>query len=356
MAYQIIDIFDDGAQYDKSRLLTNSSRITAIKNPYIGNKRKILYHIYDQIQKNNIKYDTVLDPFSGSAACSMIFKSMGKTVHACDILKSSYNFAAAFVQNNTTILSQDEKTKIIKDVKVDGYIYNKYPQFYQKNQADVLQGIRNNIINKWGSLSDQQSINKYSIAMANLQLYIMQRSVVGRLSNGQVISKTSFRKKHHMNSGRQISGKNIYYYNFNDPSFNSLSKAYNQDAFSFLDKKIQAQLIYIDPPYGGSQSDYTAMYNFFEDIVNKTNTYNQNTENKKFARKRQYEENFIQLLKKSSYVKNWAISYNQSSWADIEKLKKCIGKFKKNIKVVQIQYAYKQRKNRDGIQYLILAK
>ena len=263
----MIDIFQKQQTFNKSALLLNIDRITAIKNPYIGNKRKLLYDIYSQIEKEKVKYNTVLDPFSGSAACSMMFKSMGKIVHSNDILQSSHNYSSAFVMNNNITLSQQDKDYICNNkINVQGLIYKKYSQIFEKEQADQIQRIRMNIWSRWGFLSDSVSFFKHHIAMANLQLYIMQRSVVGRLSSGQVMSKIDFRKNHHMNAGRQIAGKNIYHYNFNDPSFSGECVAYNQDAIQFLSRKIDAQLIYIDPPYGGSSSDYSTMYNFFEDL------------------------------------------------------------------------------------------
>ena len=93
--------------------------------------------------------------------------------------------------------------------------------------------------------------------------------------------------------------------------------------------------------------------NYKKEVKQKKQKFEKNSS--KFINKKQYQNNFIQLLDKSNYVKNLVINYNQSSWSDINKVKECVGKFKKNIKVIDIAYAYKQRKVRTGTEYLIIA-
>lgn len=342
----MIDIFtQNNYEQDLNRSI---DLIQSIKNPYIGSKRKILYSIYKNIIQNDIKHEKVIDLFSGGSSVGMMFKSMGKQVFSNDILYSSYSYAKTFVENNNVIISEIQKKQLLEDFENKNNIFEKYFDYYEKEQAYEIQKFLHNAQKYKGTI-------KYEICIANLILYLTERSVVGQLNSGQVVSKKQFRKNHHMNKGRTLQAKNIHFYNFNNINYNYNCKAYNLDVFEFLDLNIEADLIYIDPPYGGLQSDYIKMYNIIQDISN--NLQEKNLDNgKRFSSKKQYKQNFQNLLEKVKKYKTLAISYNESSWQNIQTVKQIVEKFKKDIKVIDIEYQYRRRKERTGTEYLILAK
>ena len=84
-------------------------RIEKLPLPYTGNKKKLVYQIAAAINKHHLQFDTILDAFTGSATVAYLFKLMGKKVIANDLLTSSYLNAVAFVENEHTILSDEEK-------------------------------------------------------------------------------------------------------------------------------------------------------------------------------------------------------------------------------------------------------
>ena len=88
-------------------------RVRSIKNPYVGNKSKILYKIINLIEQEGIKYDSVLDLFSGSGCFSLVMKLIGKRVVSNDLLASSYIYTHAFVENNTEELTKKEKEYLL---------------------------------------------------------------------------------------------------------------------------------------------------------------------------------------------------------------------------------------------------
>lgn len=87
--------------------------------PYTGNKKKLIYNIHDILRKHNLKFDTVLDAFSGSATVSFLFKMMGKQVLANDLLTSSYMNAVAFVENPGVKLTDEEKDFLLNNKNPD---------------------------------------------------------------------------------------------------------------------------------------------------------------------------------------------------------------------------------------------
>lgn len=87
--------------------------------PYTGNKKKLIYSIHDVLRKHNLKFETILDAFSGSATISFLFKMMGKQVLANDLLTSSYMNAVAFVENPGIKLTEEEKKFLLNNENPD---------------------------------------------------------------------------------------------------------------------------------------------------------------------------------------------------------------------------------------------
>jgi adenine-specific DNA methylase len=84
-------------------------RIEKLPLPYTGNKKKLLFQLYETLLEHDVQFDSVLDAFSGSAAVTLLFKMMGKRVLANDLLTSSYINSVAFVENPGIKLTEEEK-------------------------------------------------------------------------------------------------------------------------------------------------------------------------------------------------------------------------------------------------------
>ncbi len=107
--------------------------------PYTGNKKKLIYNIHDVLRKKNLKFDTVLDAFSGSATVSFLFKMMGKQVLSNDVLTSSYMNSVAFVENPGIKLSKEEKDFLLNNENPNKgtFVEENYlgTEFRSKNQT-----------------------------------------------------------------------------------------------------------------------------------------------------------------------------------------------------------------------------
>jgi adenine-specific DNA methylase len=84
-------------------------RIEKLPLPYTGNKKKLLFQIYQALIEQKIEFNSVLDAFTGSASVALLFRMMGKKVLANDLLTSSYINAVAFVENPGIKLSDKDK-------------------------------------------------------------------------------------------------------------------------------------------------------------------------------------------------------------------------------------------------------
>ena len=355
---QCIETFD-------SQISCAISQIKWLPNPYVGNKRKLLFTICNEIRKEHIKYDTVLDLFSGSASVSIVMKFLGKKVIANDLLASSCVYAKAFVENNGICLSDDEKKFLIKHQSNNSsdFVQEYYQDRFTRQEAILLDNFSSNILELKNS---HNGILKSFMAIANLQVYIIDHCFVGgRLNRGQILADVDHRIAHNRNT-QYLSGMkfhDICWYTFFCPDNHNVHSVCNLPAIEALDKykNQHIDIAYVDPPYGGDQSDYVHMYKFFEEFYlgrKLSNTDPQIIHAKDFSNSKLYEEHFVAMIQALSYIPVIVLSYNDSSWADIDKVKDIISQFRDTVKVVvseNYKYKYRDVKNRYGKEYIIFA-
>ena len=336
--------------YDKANSLKN------ISNCYTGNKRNLLFHISQFLDKNNIEFKTIFDTFSGSAAVSIYFKIIGKNVISNDILTSSYYNAKALVENSKEILDDKLINFLHENIptNINNWVLDNYSDKFTKTEAIFLDKYRKNI-----DLLE----NEYQIALAfvNIQNYIIDNCFVGgRLNKGQVLAELSHRVSHPRNKGAEMTFISTKLAPI--PSFEGqMTVCLNKDVLNafydvsqFVEKP---DLIYLDPPYGGEQSDYGFMYKFFEEYIYQKpiDELEHLKDSKKFVKAKNYEAYFREVLEQASIYNNILISYNNSSWKDIDFIKSIVADYKDSIIVEEIDFSYKYRKTSTSKEYLILA-
>jgi adenine-specific DNA methylase len=342
----------------EARLAHSVNVVKSITNPYVGNKRKILYWLVNTIEKSGIKYDSVLDLFSGSAVVSMVMKLMNKKVICNDLLYSSYMYSLAFVENNKHALLEDEIEFLLRNnnSSVIPFVQIEYLFRFTKEEAKFLDNFKANV----EELFSYDNI-KRALAFVNMQLYIMEHCFVGgRLNNGQVLAELKHRLQHARNNGQEMNFKNMKWRSLIYPDNVNMNKAYWEDAVDFLPGYLsenKIDLIYIDPPYGDQQSNYAHMFHFFESYLGK-NIDDSTGAAKRFSQSKGYEENFVKIIELTKQVPAIAISYNNSSWENIDKVTDIVKSFRSNVEVHSVNYDYQYRKpeDRKGIEYLILAR
>jgi len=369
-------LFTDDGGFDIVRDdFTRAGQVVSVlkgfKNPYIGNKRKLIPFIIDVIDKYDIEYKTVLDLFSGSAFVSMAFKMFDKKVVSNDILSCSYLNAVAFVQNSDIVLTQDDKEYLFSGKEYDeDFIDDKYLNRLDESEIATISSYYEKAYKKWGHPFDGNI--KSSLAIVYMQNYIIENCFVGgRLNNGQILATYDHRIDHPRNKGYNMffNGRDFSYSDmrWQNPIYTedkNKHESYNMDAIEFLTTiKPNVDLAYIDPPYGGGQSDYGFMYSLFEEMLH-GKEYKKIEEKRfgadRFISKNNYKENFSKLLDASRYIPSIIISYNDTSWGTIEEICEVVKEHRKNVAVEEFDYSYKYRnkKNNDKEtkEYIIVAK
>jgi len=369
-----------------SKAVTTRCKLDLSRNPYMGNKKKILVDfaeiLYNYDLHKVIDGGKVLDVFSGSAFVGYLFKHLGAAVWSNDVLASSFLNSASIIDSNGVAdrvrfdsFISDETNKYEPKIYNAGYVPSRFTEY----EANKLDQFRTNfekyidkpieeIIREIESLTpfdnfgkeeciDDNFIKRSEMAqfLSSMVLYVTGKTFVGgRLNKGQVLAELEHRLRHVRNKGNTISFKNIPMVGKASFSNGLQSVSTRLDVFDlFENKKPDVDLIYLDPPYGGEQSNYAKMYEFFEfwlgqDTLNKGSN--------RFTMSKSYEENFMELLNVLPKEPSWILSYNESSWANIDRIKGCISEFRDNVHVERIHYRYNYRKVRySGIEYVVMA-
>lgn len=180
----------------------------------------------------------------------------------------------------------------------------------------------------------------------------------GRYYNGQTVAKLEHRLKHKKVNGKDLTEIPMSISAFKSALVNGDACVFNADIIELLEADIiDADLMYIDPPYGGASSDYSSLYRFLEEYL-----YEDKLENlehiqkgaKRFSKKSGYQEQFEQLLDKSRKFPTWLLSYNESSYADLDTICSTVknaGRSNVVVKAVPITYQYRKGKNEVDTQH-----
>jgi len=367
------------------------SIISSIPSNYVGSKRRLLTHIWEILDENNVKFESAFDAFSGSSMVSLLFKFMGKKVISNDLLTTSALTAVSLLENNCIPISDDD-LHFLCDNEPDNYgsfvLDNYKDKFFTENECKFLDRYKKNIeilynekfycgkklnnesgnkdefcSDKWekvtksnnAGMSANQDLMKYKTAFALflIQTHINQTCFLGgRYYNGQTLAKMDHRINHAKNNGREIIDTPIGTERFKDVLCNGDATVFNSDIIELLESgKIKTDLIYLDPPYGGASSDYAFLYKFLEEYL-----YEDKLENldhikngsKRFSKSKGYQAQFEHLLGLCGSFETWMISYNESSYADLDTIVKTIkdaGRPNVVVKSIPITYQYRNNKN-----------
>lgn len=332
-----------------------------------GSKRKILGWIFDKI--GNLKYDTVLDAFSGTSSVAFEFKKRGKKVTCNDILRSCYFSALGLIENSKEFLSEEEISYIINYQKGESY-----PNFVQQTFRGIYYTEKEN---KWIDMATkniQELSNIYKKALALHALFqsclikrpfnlFHRRNLNLRLAN----VKRTF--NNHITWKRTF---NEYFKRFaleaNASVFSNgkRNRAWNFDVLSIPEKSFD--LVYIDPPYvapNGTSVDYQRYYHFLEGLCDyehwseKINydSCNLRLKDKQndWGRKATIERSFRELFKKfcDSIL---VVSYRSPSFPSKTTLKELLEQYKTEVQIFTLPRKYALSKSHENLELLLVGK
>ena len=384
-------------------------KLNIIPNGYVGSKKSKISWIHSCFQREhiNLKNLRVFDAFCGAGSFSIYSKLCDvENIISNDCLISSALYVKTFVENPGLKLSDEEIRYLIYNKnKKSNYFMQEYyvgkDKYFHEKEAIFLDNYRANIENlDSDSKIEPQSlidlgeglinINNngifeigYKKAAAFTGILSMISSWfgggVGKFSSPSYRSREIFTisRKRAKRKDRPFIGKDLIlnYLKYSKSSLDKINKCIessntngltlNTDTLSLLQNNIftsyPIDLIYIDLPYGGEHTDYLRLYGLLESyVLNKTTSqFGYLNKINYFNSKKTYEASFVKLLEliNSNKINKWVFSFNDSSWAPINRIVRILRDLNKKINVYNSIHSYKYRKtNRNGIEYLIICK
>lgn len=325
---------------------------------YIGNKEKIVDWIISHIPEDA---DTFFDVFSGGSSVGYAVKRKGLTVYTNDILQINYHIAKSLIENDKVILEKDDVDMIFSgNPESGGFMDTHYSdKFYFKEECCQLDLYRRNM----ESLADPYK--------KSLAFILMRRAMIRKMPYSRFnIRWDKIRQLRDEDFSYRHYGRKRAYHNasfrfhfednlkeYNDAVFSNgrHNVSYCMDVFDAIDE-VEADVIYLDPPYAGTMNDYFGFYGLLD-------SYIQGSEAQPFANdfidKKVIMDMFDRLFGKLEKFRYWMMSYNSRSKPSKEEILQLLTKYASDISVYEMPYAYRltgKEKKRNDVEYLFVVK
>lgn len=236
-------------------LFTSSAEPEFPETKYMGSKQRLLPFILKHLAK--LKFNSALDAFSGSGCVGYAIKQTGARVYANDFLNFCFQTARATIENNSTKLSEDDVSKLVRlNPAAPTFVRDTYTDlFFTETDCAFLD-------NLWANIQELESPLKVSLALAAASRACMKKRPRGMFTFTG-IKGWDERKDLKLSMREQFL---IAVNALNSAVFSNgqQNKAFNSDVFDL--QPDLADLVYIDTPYVSpfSDCDYTRRYHFVE--------------------------------------------------------------------------------------------
>jgi adenine-specific DNA methylase len=320
---------------------------------YQGSKRKILPWINDVTSE--LKFETVLDAFGGTASVSYLFKKAGKSVTYNDVLRFNHWIGKAIIENQSILLTEDDFLSLLpygkKSVREQFIATNFKGDYFLDEENIWLDGViaRLQSMNHYpaGTLEYKKALAYYALFQACLvkrpfnlfhrkNLDIRTRNVERTFGN-KATWDTPF-ENHFARFAMEV----------NSLVFDSgkQCKAINQSVLD-LDEQ-DFDLVYLDPPYfrrdgANETSDYAKCYHFLEGMTRYSNWASILRNKKGYASGELNKDNIREVLEElfSKFHRSVIIvSYKFGGVPSIDLLRSLLKKFKRKVCVRSRHYKY----------------
>ncbi len=306
---------------------------------YIGNKEKLVNWIVENIPED---VNTIIDGFSGGGSIAYGLKQRGFNVITNDILKINYMIAKALIENQKIVLSKEDVKQIFNGNPFAGFITKNFKNiYYFEEECKELDLYKKNI-------EKMNCEYKKALAFILLRRAMIRKMPYSRfnISWNKIVElrneEYSYKKYRRKRAYHNESFKDHFYKNvieYNEAVFDSQKKciAYNKDINDLLNMNIEADLIYLDPPYSGTLNDYFGFYGFLDIYIEGKKIEKFKND---FRSKKDVLGLFENLIKKSSKYKYCILSYNDKAYPTVEELKMILSKYYQIVKVVEKKHNY----------------
>jgi DNA adenine methylase len=222
---------------------------------YMGSKQRLLPFIMKHL--SGLKFTSALDALSGTGCVGYAMKRTGVQVYANDFLHFCFHTARATIENNSTMLTEDDIAKLVRPSPcAPTFVRDTYKGlFFNEKDCEFLD-------NLWANVQELGSPLKVSMAFAAAARACMKKRPRGMFTfTGQKGWDERIDLKLSMSEQFLIA---VTAFNRAVFSNGRQNRAFNLDVFDL--QPDLADLVYIDTPYISpfSDCDYTRRYHFVE--------------------------------------------------------------------------------------------
>lgn len=305
---------------------------------FMGSKQKLLADLWNVASRFN--FNSVVDLFSGSGIVSYMFKAQGKRVISNDYMAMSATFTKAMVENQSTTMPLRKAKALLEDCPTDDFVSDTFKGLYYTDEENHLIDVLRTHI------KDIEDPYQRAIAMTALI-----RACTKKRPRG-IFTYTG----HRYDDGRKDLKKTLAEQFLeavkavNDAVFDNHQQNKSIRSDALLLETNHPDLVYMDPPYYSPLSDneYVRRYHFVEGLACDWQgvTMQEHTKTKKFksyptpfSSRTGAADAFDKLIRrfKDSIL---IISYSSNSQPTKEEMLKILGRYKKNVEVVPVDYRY----------------
>ena len=327
---------------------------------FIGSKRLLLKNIEYVISQNILKHEklnTFCDIFSGTTIVSQYFKNKYKII-SNDLLYFSYCLHNSYIEliqkpnfKNLKISLEIEEYLNNLNFIQKGFIFKNYSpggkedrKYLSKENATIIDGLRINF-EKWLSEKKINDLEYFYLVSLVIEATPFVSNIAGTYG--------AYLKNWDKRSFKKIELKPL---NIIDNKKNN--KSYNEDCNKLI-KKIEGDILYLDPPYNSRQ--YLPNYHLLETIAKyddpiirgKTGIREYKNQKSNFCNK-SFAEDALESLVENANFKYIILSYNSEGIITEKKLEKLLKKYSKKLfKKYRINYRrykkYKKMNNKDKL-------
>ena len=310
---------------------------------YIGNKRKLLDWIREQIP-DNVK--TVVDAFAGGGSVSYMLKCEGFQVHSNDSLHWPHHIARAVVVNQSETVTDEEIESLCQpNPKAGTFVRDNYAgKFWKPEIHVVIDEVRENV--------DALKGFKRDIALAALGATMLSaRGWFPQFTTSKVSEDGYMPEQFHRRLGEVIRRLNSMVQE------GPACTAQRLDVREFL-PKVKADLAYFDPPYVTefSAANYSANYHVVDAVMVKGEGRTPNADSVTRMEKTQADLTkanilafFQEVFGAAEHIPNWLLSYRDHSYpseAEMQELFETAGR-EFRLETKDFSYASLAGKRRD---------
>jgi adenine-specific DNA-methyltransferase len=324
---------------------------------FIGNKEKIVDWICDNIPKD---VNSIFDAFSGGASVSFEAKKRGFEVLSNDILEINYLLCKSLIENKKITLDEKDINIIFSGKPIKGFMYKTYSEVYffpeECMELDLYRKNIEKLNSEYKKALAFSLIRRAMIRKMPYSRFTLPWDKIKQLRDEEYSYKKYKRKRaYHNQSFKEHFIDNLDEYNRAIFDNDKNNKAFNSDVFQLI-PKVNADLIYLDPPYTGTMNNYFGFYGLIDEYLKqkKLKPFNNNFIDKKIAL-----DLFDNLFSKLGKYKYWFLSYNNSSYPTKEQLLSLLKKYSKNVKVIEKNHNYQvtgKNKKTKNKEYLFIVK